>query len=345
MFDVLFFTQLGDYLLFRGALEAVVTGLGGAGRVIAVVPDAEASLYASLGLPARIVAEGSLDPRLGAAPRSWHKQQTLKLCAHRVMTRDTALVLDSDVFLTRPVRAEDIAPGDRAPFYIDDLGGGEHADGIDQAARLLGLEGRARTSYFPAPNFVDRRALAALHDSLSHRYGGDSTQVLLDKAGELTAWALYGMFVAEVLGAESPHPLAPARHAEGIWGRGDWDAWDPAARRGDAPPFVVIQSRIGLSIAEIRRKAGPLPHLAAALSFSSSSRAWVIPRGAPVEAIPPGHAAADGVRAAARDYVFFEPDLLKRAPGGRLAFRMRGLAGATSQGGRLLVRPEHVERA
>jgi hypothetical protein len=345
MFDVLFFTQLSDYLLFRGALEAVVTGLSGAGRVIAVVPDAEASLYASLGLPARVVAEGSIDPRLSAAPSS-SKPQIRKLCSHRVMTQDRALVLDSDVFLTRPVRAEDLAPGDRAPFYIEDSGGGERADSVDQAARLLGCEGGARASYFPAPNFVDRRALTALHCFLSERYGGDSIQVLLDKAGELTGWALYGTFLAEILGALGPHRLAPADHAEVICERGAWEAWEPATRRRDAPPFLVIQSQIGLSIAEMRRKVGPLPHLAAALSLSSSPRAWVIPRGAPVEAIPQGHAAADGIQAAAaRDYVFFEPDLLKRAPGGRLAFRMRGQAGASSQGGRLLVRPEHVERA
>ena len=84
MFDAVFVTCLRDLRSFRLAQATVASGLRGAGRVLAIVPDDERDRFERLPLRAAVVPESALDPRLSALPRSWFKQQLLKLCLHRV---------------------------------------------------------------------------------------------------------------------------------------------------------------------------------------------------------------------------------------------------------------------
>lgn len=267
MFDAVFVTCLRDHRSFRLAQATVATGLRGAGRVLAIVPDDEREHIERMGLAAAIVPESALDPRLRAVPRSWFKQQLLKLCLHRVIEQPAALVLDSDTFLLRPVDAAWFCPDGRVPFYVEDRSGRVHPKWREAAEDTLEHDSAKRWSYFPTPNFVHREALVALHEYLGEIWGSDPVEGLIARLGRYTEWMTYGLFVDELLAEDSPHRLCDADHVVGIWEREDLDAWQPEP---SGPPLAVVQSAIGASWEEIGAKLRRLPHVAACMEAGAS---------------------------------------------------------------------------
>ncbi|MEX1369191.1 MAG: DUF6492 family protein [Nannocystaceae bacterium] len=264
MFDVVFVTRYRDLRSFTLAQQTVAAGLRGAGRVLAVVPDEELPWFQRLPLRAEVIPESRLDPRFGAVDSSWFKQQVLKLCLHRVLEQPAALVLDSDVFVVRPVDAAWFCRDGRVPFYVEDRGGAVHPQWHEAAQDMLDHDSAKRWSYFPTPNFVHRDALVALHEYLGELWGQDPIDGLIARLGQFTEWAMYGLFVDELLAEDSPHQLRDVDHVRGIWDRADFDAWDPRPTE-DGPPLAVVQSAIGASWPEITAKLRGLPHVAACL--------------------------------------------------------------------------------
>lgn len=269
MFDAVFVTRLRDRRSFTLAQATVATGLRGAGRVLAIVPDAERAAFERLPLRAVVIPESALDPRLGALPSSWFKQQLLKLCLHRVIEQPAALVLDSDTFLTHPVDASWFCPDGRVPFYVEDRTGQQHPQWREAAQDVLDHDSAKQWSYFPTPNFVHREALEALHDYLGELWGTDSVDGLIARMGQFTEWMTYGLFVDELLAEDSPHRLCDADHVVGIWEREELEAWQPDTQ---GPPLAVVQSAIGASWEEITAKLRRLPHVAACLPSIAAPR-------------------------------------------------------------------------
>lgn len=266
MFDAVFVTRLRDHRSFRLAQATVATGLRGAGRVLAIVPDAERGTFERLPLHATVIPESAVDPRLAALPSSWFKQQLLKLCVHRVIEQPAALILDSDTFLTRPVHARWFCPDGRVPFYVEDRGGQRHPQWREAAQDVLDHVSAKRWSYFPTPNFVHGEALTALHDYLGEIWGGDSVDGLIARMGHFTEWMTYGLFIDELLAEDSPHRLCDVDHVVGLWEREELDAWQPDP---EGPPLAVVQSAIGAPWEVVTAKLRRLPHVAACLRSSS----------------------------------------------------------------------------
>ena len=259
MFDAVFVTRYRDHRSFQLAQRTVAAGLRGAGRVFAVVPDAEVEAFARLPLDATVVAESRLDRRLADVPGSWFKQQLIKLCLHRLIESPAALVLDSDTYLARPVDAAWFCPDGRVPFYLEDRSGQRHAKWREGAEVTLQHRSHKRWSYFPTPNFMHGEALTDLHWYLGERWGTDPVDGLIERLGQYTEWMTYGLFVDELLAEDSPHRLRDADHVTGIWEREDLDAWEP---RTDGPPLLVVQSTIRASWEETAAKLGRLPLVA-----------------------------------------------------------------------------------
>ncbi len=263
MFDVVFVTRYRDSQSFWLAQRTVAAGLRGAGRILAVVPDEEVSLYERLPLAATVIPESRLDPRFGDLPSSWFKQQLIKLCVAPILEQPAALIMDSDTYLCRSVDASEFFVDDRTPFYVEDRTGATHADWRSAAQALLDHESAKGWSYFPTPNFVHRDALAGLHEYLGELWGGDSVDGLIERLGQYTEWAAYGLFVDELWGDDSPHRMCDVNHVLGLWERSEFDAWSPMAVQD--PPLVVVQSMIGAAWPEITTKLRGYPHVAACL--------------------------------------------------------------------------------
>lgn len=267
MFDVIFVTHHRDSRSFRLAYRTVAQGLRGAGRIMAVVPDAEVPFFEHLSLGVTLVPESRLDPRFAALPGGWWKQQLLKLCVHAVMERPAALILDSDTYLCRPVDAASFQVSGKTPFYVEDEQGRAHPAWRAAAEATLAHVSIAQRSYFPTPNFMHRDALAALHEHLGDLWGTDPVEGLMERMGQYTEWALYGLFIDEIMGERSPHALCGVDHVLGLWERSELDAWEPQrAAPIDAPPLVIVQSAIGATWPEIITKLRHLPHVAGCLA-------------------------------------------------------------------------------
>lgn len=267
MFDVVFVTRLRDRHSFALAQRSVARGLSGAGRIFAVVPDAEVAAFEALPLDAAVVPESRLDPRFAALPSSWFKQQLIKLCVHAIVERPAALILDSDTYLTRPTDAMSLHGEQRTPFFVEHTDHEAHPEWRAGAERTLGFRSQRRWSYFPTPNFVHRDALQVLHRHLSLRWGGDSVGGLIARLGQWTEWAMYGLFVDEVLGEDSPHVPCEVDHVRGVWSRADFDAWTPHVPESVAPdpPLLVVQSILDAPWRQVEAKLAHYPHLARCL--------------------------------------------------------------------------------
>ena len=287
MVDVVFVTRRVDYLLFRTAYASLQIGLKGARRPIVVVPDRELELYRGLGVDA--VPESRLDRRLAVAKvHPWLKQQILKLCLHRVMQSDVALVLDSDVLLCRKTAASSFSMKGRAPFYVEDPNGRAHTDWHGCSAEFLGLPPRHPVSYFPTPNFLHRTVLSRLHEHIAKRWCRDSVAVLMAHTREYTEWAAYGLFLQTLPDRDEFQVLRLADHVAGIWEAEDLERWDPGAQVKHGPPFAVVQSSLRLPWMTLKSRLDRNVLLRRASTFSKPYAAWLVPKGTPMTTLAPG---------------------------------------------------------
>jgi Family of unknown function (DUF6492) len=266
LFDVVYVTRAVDYPLFDLSLRTLLRNLRGRGALYLVVPDADVTFFVSQPLvtvaEARVVPERDLLPAIPDARARWFKQQLLKLCIHRVIRADAALVLDSDVLVARPVEAASFLVDGRAKLFVEDWEGRAHMDWVAAAERFLGQPRRGRPTFFPTPNFVTRLALTALHDYVGVRHRRDGMQVLVDALGSYTEWQTYGLFVERIFGeAQAGHILTDEAHVHGVWQPSDWDRFLPAPGHRLERPFLVVQSLLRLEPADIVARLAEVPDL------------------------------------------------------------------------------------
>jgi hypothetical protein len=143
--------------------------------------------------------------RPGPPIRGWIAQQIIKLAAAASMTTDVVILVDSDIVLIRPVRAESYMTGGRLALF-------EVADGIDgslprhrlwhaAARRLLGLPVLDRATY---PDYICCpcawspalvRAMLARIQSVTGMHWASA----IGQQIHFSEMILYGVFIRDVM--------------------------------------------------------------------------------------------------------------------------------------------------
>lgn len=149
--------------------------------------------------------ERSLRKRWGwfsrAAIDGWHVQQVSKFEAVRRLGHDGMLVLDSDAFLTRPLRTEDLWVDGRRPIYSSRRPGAEPHHWLRAACAIFGVPVPAGEEpwYVAQPYLFERKVTAALCQRLEALHGRPWMEVLLSmRPGDLSEFTLYGLFAEHI---------------------------------------------------------------------------------------------------------------------------------------------------
>jgi Family of unknown function (DUF6492) len=154
--------------------------------------------------------------------RGWVMQQVAKLQAAARINADVLLSVDSDVVFARPVTAETFRPDGRICLYRKDAGVDEtlprHLIWHDVARKLLGLP-PARPplpDYIQSPNVWDPHTIRALQDRIQQVTGKPWIHAFAAQP-HISECTLYGVFVDEVLGAESNVSPVESMRCHNYW--------------------------------------------------------------------------------------------------------------------------------
>jgi hypothetical protein len=194
--------------------------------------------------------------------RGWVMQQLLKLAVVSAMDADVVLLLDSDVQLVRPVRAETFMSEGRVLLYRLERGVDDtlprHLEWHRAAHRLLGLP----EPEVPAPDYVsslmfwDPAVVRALLARVAERTGADWMDAVGSRR-DISEWTLYGVFVDQVLGKDREVPATSSSFCHSYWETTPLDAaaaTDFVAGMADDDVAVLIQSKSGTTL-DARRAA------------------------------------------------------------------------------------------
>ncbi len=196
--------------------------------------------------------------------RPWHRQQIIKLYAAKMIATEYFLVLDPDVFATRPFNLDTLLPGGRALTYYQPRA--LEANYWRDSAIVLGLEPQlSGDGIWMTPALLSRTLCRSLHRRLEEIYGISWMRVLL--ARYMVDWTEYTLYwlnaEREGLSGEfhtGPAPGEPALHTEeSVWFERSFSRWDAAhyfSEQG-AGIFAVVQSNTRIPVAAVVEKLRP----------------------------------------------------------------------------------------
>ena len=296
MIDAVLPLTLKDYqrsLILRRSLSTYFRGLG---TLFVVTPDDQADAIRTLveqeagdGLRFEVIPETDVVPELRHFARTggWYRQQLVKLAIFKHVRSDFYLTLDADVFATRPVTAEQLAPGGRAlclTHHTDVhpgwyrrtacvLGGSLRRPGIAHNVTPAVL---ARQGVEELAGWLDERwrhgRYASGYRSLLQRIArlrfGRKTdlapwRLYLIAALPWTEYALYYSFLEltdRFAHYHQEQDIGICDEQNSFWRIKDipFDDWHHEHLfQGDGPPFfAVVQSNTGVTPEQVQKKLG-----------------------------------------------------------------------------------------
>jgi hypothetical protein len=196
--------------------------------------------------------------------RSWHRQQIVKLFAGELVRTEFFLVVDSDMFATRPFRAKDLLRDGKALMETGPRS--VHADWWKASASLLALDAASSTiGLRVTPAILSKTICRALRTALTRIHGTEWHEVLL--RNHTIDWSEYTLYylIAESEGlldayhvvCESNDPFK-LHNDVSVWRRHDWQRFDTERCFAVDTPgvFSVVQSNTGITPEMIRSRIG-----------------------------------------------------------------------------------------
>lgn len=229
-----------------------------------IVPHDEFALIGRIartwsGLDIEVVAEDVLLPQVCARKgslglRPWHFQQMIKLGAVAASDSDYVLLLDPDVFATRPFSVQDLFQNGRGLVHIETKM--VHLEWWQASAELLGFASDTSSiGLGVTPQMLSASACRDLLLHLEQRHHVAWPIVL--EQGSHRAWTEYSLYWTyceerERLDALHVVDANVGRHllsAESVWAAEEFS--EAQVRRAFAPDggiFCVVQSAAGISV-------------------------------------------------------------------------------------------------
>jgi hypothetical protein len=196
-----------------------------------------------------VIGERQVGPVIHTMKPGYYKQQAIKLCLHKIIKSEFALICDSDIFLNCPLSTNHFIKDGRAKFYLDSKTKNFHPEWAETNRKFLGLSTFKNYSIFVTPNLMSKSVLVEFHKYIAKKYSSNSMNILKEKEGQYTEWEAYGRFLIEIMGIKnSPHFLASSqKDIRGIWNLRQFQRFNPKKLR---QPMSVIQSRVPISYGE-----------------------------------------------------------------------------------------------
>lgn len=212
-------------------------------------------------LNVRLHDEVSVVPHLGTGTKAsgWLKQQAIKLCAHKVTQSEFQLVLDADVFCTRPFGPSDLFADGRA--LTDWVSRAKFAHWWTFSAEVLRLpEPEMGHGMGVTPQLFSAAICRALEGYLATIHGPDPYAALLDldniyaDSSGYNGWTEYTLYslYAEHAGLMDTYHLSAAEMAQAsrrlgssksVWDKDALRAWlDQPLSVDPLSYFTVVQS-------------------------------------------------------------------------------------------------------
>lgn len=185
----------------------------------------------------------------------WIIQQIVKCSVPSLFAVGPVVVLDSDLFFTRPFGVGEFDGGATRILlkYYPQTASGMHADHMGRARDLLGLPaGATHYHYIGWPGVWYPDWVTELQNYLTARHRC-SWQTVLYRAGTFSEYCLYGVFVEEIL-KPGDLDLRTRPMYRLVWDKQSYETF--VEERGDrtlpedAPICVVVQSNLGISTSE-----------------------------------------------------------------------------------------------
>jgi hypothetical protein len=206
----------------------------------------------------------------------WVKQQVLKLAAHKLMQDPLYLCLDSDLVCCKPIDDEWLLPGGRA--MTDRTQRHKFPAWWYRSSEILDANyDRNAIGMAVTPQFLSTKICQQLEEFLVGKFGVapwsklmDPQMASLDDNKQYSGWTeytLYSLF-AEKIGLMDQFHLTQAEMSKlgrrlsslnSLWGRGQFEAWQPHKAFTDEDPgtFLVCQSNTDLPIEDIIKRLNP----------------------------------------------------------------------------------------
>lgn len=197
--------------------------------------------------------ERSLQKRFGWFPRAscdgWHVQQLTKFEASRRLPYDGLLVLDSDAFLTRPFRFEDLLVDGLRPIYASWQAGVTPNHWLRAAHALWRqpLPESGQYWYVSQPYLFERQTMQGLCAHLEAMYQRPWMEALLAmKPGDLSEFNIYGVYAQQLAPTDGRCVVAGDPRTRWIFSKGDRltlkACLDEAFSADGNIQFVILQS-------------------------------------------------------------------------------------------------------
>lgn len=177
--------------------------------------------------------------------RGWVMQQTTKIIAAGQLDADVALLVDSDVVLVRPVRADRFRVDGRPRLYREENGVtrdmSRHVIWHRVARDLLGLPAAPPPplpDYITPLNFWDPATVRAMQDRIRATTGRRWVDAFNGQL-HISEFILYGVFVDEVLSAGHAPPPADNTVCHNNWQRTPLDLDSAIAFADRLPPDAI----------------------------------------------------------------------------------------------------------
>jgi hypothetical protein len=195
--------------------------------------------------------------------RGWVLQQALKIAAAGIVDADAVLIADSDIVLVRPTNVRRFTVNGQLALYRCDhaihAGMERHVRWHQAARRLLGLPGMPVPplhDYVSSLNPWEPALVRAMQRRITEVSDSHWMEAITSEV-HVSEFILYGLFVDEVVGVETPRPRLKSGFCHNYWDRTPLDL-DGAHSFVDRMPQeavgMMISSKSGTSL-EVRTAA------------------------------------------------------------------------------------------
>jgi hypothetical protein len=211
--------------------------------------------------PHRLLSDDELCPAL-TGKTGWHKQQILKLAAAEWVTTEHYLTLDADVVLIRELTPKDLFPDGKPTFQAEPAGA--HRQWWLGSQSILKQERPIEDKEMVmgvTPEILRTELCRALRRAIAERNRAGEVDAFLYemRAMNWTEYSLYWSYIRE-LGLAKQHYSSTGRSLyRGLWreeqveslrNRQVNDVSKGELPAGNQPPFMVLHSKLGLSLPE-----------------------------------------------------------------------------------------------